>query len=134
MRTSQRTNYVAPAVLLISVLTILIFTAVGNAKDTDSATGTVRGTVADGQSSTIPSASIKLKRGTQVTETSANEAGEYELAKLLPGEYTLEATSGGFKPRSKTITIHAGETLVENITLEIGDLTTSVTVATATQE
>lgn len=111
----------------------MIFGNVGNAQDAQSGTGTVRGAVVttapDGQSYNIPAATLKLKRGTQVDEASATDAGEYEFAKLLPGEYTLEATAGGFKTSSKTITIRAGETLVENVSLEVADVTASVTVA-----
>lgn len=127
-----RTQYILPAIL-VSVLVILIFGNVGNAQDAQSGTGTVRGAVVttapDGQSYNIPAATLKLKRGTQVDEASATDAGEYEFAKLLPGEYTLEATAGGFKTSSKTITIRAGETLVENVSLEVADVTASVTVA-----
>ena len=136
MMTRPRTHYILPAVLL-SVLAILIFSDVGNAQDMqavafhgkglESETGTVRGAVAtkapDGQSYNIPAASLKLKRGTQVAETAANDAGEYEFTKLLPGEYTLEATAGGFKSSSKNISLGAGESLVENVTLEVADVT-----------
>jgi len=132
MMTRPRTHYTLPAVLL-SVLAILIFSDAGNAQDVQSATGTVRGAVAtkgpDGQSYNIPAASLKLKRGMQVAETAANDAGEYEFSKLLPGEYTLEATAAGFKASSKTISILAAETLLENISLEVADVTATVTVA-----
>jgi outer membrane receptor for ferrienterochelin and colicin len=98
-------------------------------------TGTLRGAVVtaapDGQSYNIPAASLTLTRGTQVAETSANEAGEYEFAKLAPGDYTLTATAGGFKTSSKTISVRAGVTLVENVSLEVADVTASVTVASA---
>ena len=113
--TSPRPKYLYPA-MLVSVLAILIFSQLANAQNAQSETGTVRGAVAtsapDGQSYNIPSASLKLKRGKQVVETSANDAGEYEFTKLSPGEYTLEATAGDFKANSKTITIRAGETLI----------------------
>lgn len=129
-----RMQYILPAIL-VSVLVVLIFGNAGNAQDAQSETGAVRGAVVttapDGQSYNIPAASLTLKRGTQVAETSANDAGEYEFAKLLPGEYTLEATAGGFKTSSKTITIRARETLVENVSLEVADVTASVTVASA---
>jgi Carboxypeptidase regulatory-like domain/TonB-dependent Receptor Plug Domain len=132
--TSPRTKYLYPA-MLVSVLAILIFSSLANAQNAQSETGTVRGAVAtsapEGQSYNIPGASLKLKSGTQVAETSANDAGEYEFGKLLPGEYTLEANVEGFKPSSKTISLRAGETLVENVTLEVADVTASVTVASA---
>jgi outer membrane receptor for ferrienterochelin and colicin len=112
---------------------MLIFSSRSKAQDVQGETATVRGAVAtkgpDGQSYNIPAASVKLKRGMQVAETAANDAGEYEFTKLLPGEYTLEATAEGFKPSSKTITIAAAETLLENISLEVAEVTASVTVA-----
>ena len=123
--THPRWQYILPAIL-VSVLAVLMFGNVGNAQDAQSETGTVRGAVAttapDGQSYNIPAATLKLRRGTQVAETSGNEAGEYEFAKLLPGEYTLETTAGGFKTNSKTLSVRAGETLVENVTLEVADV------------
>src|SRR6185503_15353015 len=131
---SPRSQYILPAIL-VSVLAVFTFGNVGNAQDAQSETGAIRGAVAtkapDGQSYNIPAASLKLKRGTQVAETSTNEAGEYEFTKLLPGEYTLEATAEGFKTSGKTIAIKAGETLVENVSLEVADVTASVTVASA---
>ena len=131
-----RSQYILPAIL-VSVLAVLIFGDVGNAQDAQTPTGTVRGAVVttapDGQSYNIPAASLKLKRGTQVAETSANEAGDYEFTKLLPGEYSLEATAEGFKTSGKTIAIHAGETLVEKISLEVADITASVSVTSAAE-
>ncbi|HEX6650704.1 MAG TPA: TonB-dependent receptor [Pyrinomonadaceae bacterium] len=132
--TCPRMQYILPAILL-SVLVVLIFGNVGNAQDAKSETGTVRGAVLtigpDGQSYNIPAATLKLKQATQAAETTANDAGEYEFAKLLPGEYTLEATAAGFKPSSNTISIRKGETLVENVKLEVADITASVTVTSA---
>ena len=133
---SAGTKYLYPA-MLGSVLAILIFSNLANAQIAQSQTGTVRGAVAasapDGQSYNIPGASLKLKRGTQVAETSANDSGEYEFIKLSPGDYTLEATAEGFKTSSKTITIQAGESLVENISLEVADITASVSVTSASE-
>ena len=132
MMTRPRTQYILPAILL-SVLAMLILSRVGNAQDAQSETGNLRGAVAtagpDGLSYNIPGASLKLKRGMQVAETSANDAGEYEFTKLLPGEYTLEATAEGFKSSSKTIEIRAGAILVEMISLEVAEVTATVTVS-----
>ena len=133
----RRTQYILPAIL-VSTLAILI-SGVGNAQNALNLTGTLRGAVTtigpDGQSYNIPAASLKLKRGElQVAETSANEAGEYEFTKLLPGEYMLEVAVEGFKTSGKTITVHAGEALVENVKLEVADVTASVTVAATAQD
>lgn len=114
---------------LLPLLVIMIFTGVTSAQGEMGTVGGVVATVApDGQSYNIPGASLKLKRGTQVAETSANDEGEYQFTKLAPGEYTLEATAEGFKASSKNIVVHAGETSVENISLEVADVSASVTI------
>jgi Carboxypeptidase regulatory-like domain/TonB-dependent Receptor Plug Domain len=136
MLMSRRAQYILSSIL-VSVIAVLIFTVAGSAHRADPETGSVKGTVAtlgpDGQSFNVPGASLKLKRGSQIAETSANDAGEYEFAKLLPGDYTLEATSDGFKTSINNITIRAGAILVEKITLELANVTASVTVAAAAE-
>ena len=136
MMTSPRTQFIFPAIL-VSVLAILIFTAVGTAQNSHDETGSVRGAVvtvgSDGQSYNIPGATVRLKRNAQFAETVANDAGEYEFTNLAPGDYVLEASSEGFKASSKPITIHTGEIVSENISLQVADITASVTVATAAE-
>ena len=136
MRMRPRTQYILPA-LLVSVLGVLIFGDVGNAEDTQSETGRVRGSVTTtlrhGLSYSLAGANLKLKREAQIAETSANDAGEYEFTKLSPGKYTLEASLEGFESSSKTITVRAGKTLFENVKLELANQTASVTVTSTAQ-
>jgi hypothetical protein len=129
MSTRPRTQYILPAIL-VSVLGVSIFGDVGNAEDTQSETGRVRGSVTTtlrhGLSYSLAGANLKLKREAQIAETSANDAGEYEFTMLSPGKYTLEASLEGFASSSKTITVRAGKTLVENVKLELANQTASV--------
>ena len=119
--------------VLLPLLVIMILTGVTSAQgEMGTASGVVATVAPDGQSYNIPGASLKLKRGTQVAETSANNEGEYEFTKLSPGEYTLEVTAEGFKTSSKNITVRAGETSVQNIKLEVADVTATVTVTSST--
>jgi hypothetical protein len=74
-----------------------------------------------------------LKREAEITETSANDAGDYEFTKLSPGKYTLEASLEGFESTSETITVRAGKTLVENVKLELANQTASVPVTATAQ-
>jgi hypothetical protein len=121
---------------LLSLLSIALFSGVAAAQSAPSATGTLRGAVAtaapDGQSYNIPGASLKLKSPAQALDAMTNDAGEYQFKNLLPGAYTLEASVQGFKTASKSLTIRAGETAVENISLEVADVTATVTVTSAT--
>jgi hypothetical protein len=132
----RRTQATLSAVLL-SLLALTICSGVANAQDPGTETGTLRGAVAaiapDGQSYNIPGANLRLKQGVQVAETTSNDAGEYEFMKLPAGEYTLEATVEGFKPSSKTIIIRQGETIVENVRMEVAEVTASVTVGSSAQ-
>jgi hypothetical protein len=136
MMKSPRTQFILPAIL-VSVLAILIFTAVVTAQNSRDETGSVRGAVVtvgpDGQSYNIPGATVRLKRNVQFAETIANDAGEYQFTNVSAGEYVLEASSEGFKASSKPIIIRNGEIILENISLEVADITASVTVATAAE-
>ena len=105
------------------------------AQEARAATGTLRGaisaTVPDGQSYNIPGATLKLSGASQDAKflsASADDAGGYEFAGLTPGAYTLEASVEGFKTASKPVAVRAGETSVENISLEVADVSESVTV------
>jgi hypothetical protein len=136
MSTRQRTQYILPAIL-VSVLGVSIFGDVGNAKDTHSETGRVRGSVTTtlrhGLSYSLAGANLKLKREAQIAETFANDAGDYEFTRLSPGRYTLEASLEGFESSSTIITVRADKTLVQNVRLELANQTASVTMASTAQ-
>lgn len=88
--------------------------------------GTLRGAIIakgpDAQSHNIPAASLRLKGVDQLIEASSNDLGEYEFANLSTGEYTLEVSAQGYKTVTTSVTIRAGETLIENVTLEVADI------------
>ena len=136
MRMRPRTQYILPAILVL-VLGVLLFSDVGNAEDTQSETGRVRGSVTTtlrhGLSYGLAGANLKLKREDQIAETSANDSGSFEFTKLAPGKYTLEVSLEGFESSSKTITVRGGKTLYENVSLELANQTASVTVTSTGQ-
>ena len=121
---------------LLSLLSIVMLSGTTSAQPAPVVTGTLRGAVAtvapDGQSYSVPGASLKLKAPTQTLDAVSDDEGNYQFTNLSPGDYTLEATVQGFKTASKAITIRAGETSVENIKLEVADVTATVTVTSST--
>ncbi len=131
---TPRNNHTLVAALL-SLFLIVIFSGITSAQPAPLATGTLRGAVAtlapDGQSYSVPGASLKLKASTQSLDAVSDDEGNYQFTNLSPGDYTLEATVQGFKTTSKAITIRAGETAVENIKLEVADVTATVTVTSS---
>ena len=76
----------------------------------------------------IAGANLKLNGTAQLLGVSSNDQGEYKFANLSVGEYTLEVSAQGFKNVSKVVVVRTGETLIENITLELADIQESVTV------
>ena len=129
-----RNNHLSTTALL-SLLVIIIIGGIANAQPAPEPTGILRGAVAtlgpDGQSYSLPGTSLNLKTSTRSLDAVADEEGNYQFTNLPPGDYTLEATVPGFKTASKVITIRAGETLVENIKLEVADVTATVTVTSS---
>ncbi|HEX3143052.1 MAG TPA: TonB-dependent receptor, partial [Pyrinomonadaceae bacterium] len=132
---TPRQNHTLVAVLM-SLLSIVMFSGITSAQTTPAVSGALRGAVAtaapDGQSYNVPGASLKLKAPAKTLDAVSDDEGNYQFTNLLPGDYTLEATVQGFKTASKAITIRAGETSVENIKLELADVTATVTVTSAT--
>jgi len=95
--------------------------------------GSVTGTVSDNSGAAIPGVSVTLtNEGTGlVLDTVTDTEGSYTVRNVLPGTYTLNASLQGFKAFSQTgIPLTAGNILRVNATLEIGNLTESITVTT----
>src|SRR5436853_6569948 len=93
--------------------------------------GTLKGTVADANAAFVPSASITAKNdATGITATAVTDSdGNYTLADLLPGTYTLTVEKQGYKKTVKTgVNVAAGTVTGAAITLEIGSVSETVTV------
>ena len=134
MITRTKRNMLMP--VLLSLLLFVNLSGSAQAQAAHVATGILRGAVStqgpDGQAYNLPAASLKLSGAAadaKVVSASANDEGEYEFADVPPGTYTLEASVEGFKPASKAVTVRAGETSVENITIVVADVNESVTVS-----
>ena len=95
-------------------------------------TGEIDGVVRDPSGAVIVSAAIAaVESGTQLKySTRTNESGEFLLAQLPVGEYTLTVSKDGFKQvvQSK-ISMHAGDRLRQTFTLELGMQSETVTIS-----
>ena len=93
--------------------------------------GTISGTASDPTGGVIPGAQISVENvNTGVTfNTTASAAGEYVAPNLIPGAYSVVATAPGFSSLVQTgIELHAGQRLVVNLALNIGEVTEQVEV------
>jgi hypothetical protein len=100
-------------------------------------TGTLVGTVKDGQGAVINTATVKATNvDTGFTRSvPANGYGEYRIDYLPVGKYTVETTAAGFERSvQKNIALDVDQTLTVDITLAVGAQTQTVTVTEAPPE
>ena len=94
--------------------------------------GTISGTVSDETGGVIPGAQIAVQNvNTGVTfNTTVNAAGAYVAPNLIPGAYSVNATASGFSSLVRSgIDLHAGQRLVVDLVLAVGEVTERVEVS-----
>src|SRR5467141_1483162 len=92
-----------------------------------------RTTVVSGEGATNSLAGVTVKLtdpsvGPAPQSTVTDAEGRYEFTHLAAGAYTLEASAGGFKTWSATITLKADQALVKDIVLQISSVNQQVEV------
>ncbi len=96
------------------------------------ATGQIDGAVSDNTGGVVPGVTVTaVETGTGIsrdTVTGAN--GRYQFASMRPTTYEIRAELTGFRTvRQTDVVLQANQNLTLNITLELGDLSETVTVA-----
>jgi hypothetical protein len=121
----MRSAFVAAGSLLLT-LCLLVPLAFGQG-----GTGTITGTVTDPTGSVVANANVEarnIETGVVYSGASTN-AGNYAIANLPVGTYELTVKVAGFKTYNHTnLSIAATQTLREDIALEVGAASESVTV------
>jgi hypothetical protein len=109
----------------------LLVTPSGNAQT--ATTGTIVGTVSDRSAAFVADATVTLHNtGTnaEVTQTT-NSAGEYTFVNVVPGKYEITVKKAGFRTSQvAALTVDVNKSYSVNVTLELGEVTQSVTVST----
>ncbi|MBI3680296.1 MAG: TonB-dependent receptor, partial [Acidobacteria bacterium] len=96
----------------------------------------ILGQVRDSTGAPVPNAAVRVVEvSTNAARTTAtNEAGNYEVPGLLPGDYRVEASMSGFKTAAVGgLNVTSGRRVEVNLTIEVGDVTESITVQSARQ-
>jgi hypothetical protein len=91
----------------------------------------VSGKVSDSTGAAIPGARISIVDvATQIrSSTVSGNDGNYALSQLSPGKYELTVEAGGFRGYTRQgITLAVGDKATLDVQMEIGDVTSSVTV------
>lgn len=80
--------------------------------------GNIKGMLKTENGTPVNAATIRIEPDRHFTRT--NEKGEFELAGLLEGKYSLTASSVGYENYKTSFTLEAGKTSFFNITLKEG--------------
>jgi Carboxypeptidase regulatory-like domain len=109
----------------------LLVPPTGNAQT--ATTGTVVGTVIDRSGASVADATVTLRNtgtNSEATQTT-NSAGEYTLVNIVPGKYEITVKKPGFRTSQvAALTVDVNKSYTVNVTLELGEVTQSVTVST----
>ena len=114
-----------------------LFTACGLLCAQTGGTGTISGAITDPLGALVVGAQVKVtEAATGYTRTAqSNDHGMYFVSLLPPGQYTLEVTKQGFKVASSPdVQVNVSETTVQNIRMQTGAVTETVTVASVSVE
>lgn len=123
---------VASSFFLLLATSLLLFTSAVSAQEFRA---TVSGTVTDPSGAVIPAATVlvrEIETGT-ISRTTSDNAGQYVVPFLLPGNYTITVTANGFETLTRTgITLQAQEHPIIDLALKVGAGSQTVTVTGAT--
>ena len=123
----RRMNMMRSLAAVLCALTLSAGTVSGQA----STTATLRGHVEDPSGGVLPGVTVTLtNQGTRATQTTVTDGrGQYLFASLFPGVYDLKAELAGFKTfEQKGITLSPNDTRGQDVRLEVGAQTQTVTV------
>ncbi|MCL4854256.1 MAG: carboxypeptidase regulatory-like domain-containing protein, partial [Bryobacteraceae bacterium] len=112
----------------------MCFAALGYGQATQ---GSILGNVTDATGATVPGAMVTVRNeGTNFTrEVKTDDSGDYRVSGLEPGNYEVTVTSQGFKTSKQTkVDVVANQIKRVNATLEVGDVSTTVTVEGGTAQ
>jgi Carboxypeptidase regulatory-like domain/TonB dependent receptor len=122
LRTSMRVLLVCLAV--VSCYSAAMSQAQSNAAD-------LQGVVRDPKGAVVPGANVTV-RNTATNgsrDATTNDDGFYKIVSLSPGEYEVTVKAPGYKTAVvQSVKVTVGQTANQDIPLEVGDLTATVTV------
>ena len=95
-------------------------------------TATLQGTVSDAKGAVLPNATVVARNRSTSTErtTQTDDNGNYQLAALPVGVYSVEVRVQGFKTQlADSVTLEVAKTAVQNFQMEVGALSEQVLVS-----
>src|SRR4051812_26724080 len=119
---------------LSAALALLFTAAIPGTLRAQQVFGSIYGTVADPSGAGVPNAKVTItdqEKGT-VFDVTSNESGNYTKDRLIPGVYTVEVESSGFrKAVSKDVRVSVDQGSRLDISLQVGNVSEQVEVTAA---
>jgi hypothetical protein len=115
---------------IIAICCLLV--VAGAAAFAQSDRGIITGSVTDPAGAVIPNAAIEVKNinTAAVYQSQSSSTGNYTFSQLPAGKYQMSSSVPGFKQYLRTgITVMVAQTLRIDISLEVGDISETVTVS-----
>jgi hypothetical protein len=105
-------------ILLVILVTFLFMTCKKNESNPTQTqtTGTVQGQITNTTGDTVIAGAL-VTTSPATSSVSSNTQGNYTIANVSPGQYTVTAAKGGYTPGSVAISVSAGQTTTANIHL-----------------
>jgi hypothetical protein len=101
------------------------------AAGSSSIAGKVTAAAGEGRHNPLSGVTVKLTAATPnsaVQTAVADSEGRYEFTRLPAGKYTLEAAAEGFRSWTSAVTLSSGQSLAENIALQISSVEEKIEV------
>src|ERR1041385_3925801 len=116
--------------VLLACMTVLVVASAAMAQAQSNA-GDLQGTVRDANGAVVANASVTARNtATSVSrEATTNDDGYYKIVNLPPGSYEVTVEAANFKKAViPAVTVTIGQTINQDVPLEAGELTATVTV------
>lgn len=120
--------------LLVVLSALLLLTQASPLSAQTAATGQIIGTVTDPSKSAVPQAAVTATNvaTTLARTTKTNADGDFVVALLPPGVYSVSVAAAGFRTQTLTnINVDVATTATLNISLQLGEATERITVEAA---
>lgn len=118
-------------------LAVLLACAIGSVSvRAQSNLGSVVGIVTDASEAAMPGISVSVTSVDtgQIRKFNTDSTGNYEVSRLQPGHYRVEADAAGFRHFAhQNVSLFAGETIRVDVRLEVASLAQQTTVTAVTE-
>jgi beta-lactamase regulating signal transducer with metallopeptidase domain len=120
----------AAGVAIAIALTAITLPLAGLVASAQSSTASFSGVLVDAVGRIMPDTTLVLVnvQSKEKKQISSDATAHFAFAGLAAGDYTLEATRMGFNTSQGRITLEAGQNLVRDVALQVGDLQETITI------